>query len=390
MKPTTTLLLLSALLSPASTAAPLKITAENKLSISRSSQTLELTAAQLSSLGSDDLTIIHVQDASGKELVVQAVDTDGDAYRKPDILIFQADFAANESHSFTASLGKKRYYTKDQYKAYGRFIRERFDDFAWENDRVAHRTYGKALETWEGEPLSSSTIDVWSKGTSRLVINDWYLTDDYHSDHGEGADFYSAGASRGGGGNGVWAADKLWTSRNFSHSNVLSNGPIRVLFELTYQPFEVNGISVSEMKRVSLDAGSQFNRFQSTYKPFTRPGQKQKLTSAIGLRKTPDAKKEVNAADGTLTVWEKVASNGGNQGLAIVVAPELWVKDAENDLNHLVLTGAGDADSITYHAGSCWDKAGHIPSAEAWQKHVREFVQSLASPIEITVTSATN
>ena len=48
---------------------------------------------------------------------------------------------------------------KEQYKAFGRFVRERFDDFTWENDKVAHRTYGKALETWKGEPLTSSTID---------------------------------------------------------------------------------------------------------------------------------------------------------------------------------------------------------------------------------------
>ena len=29
------------------------------------------------------------------------------------------------------------------------------------------------------------------------MLNDWYLVDDYHRDHGEGGDFYPAGKTRG-------------------------------------------------------------------------------------------------------------------------------------------------------------------------------------------------
>jgi len=133
-----------------------------------------------------------VKDSAGKELICQAIDNDGDEIREFDAVIFQADFAANETKTFTLSVGPKQVFAKDQYKAFGRFVRERFDDFAWENDLIAHRTYGKALETWKGEPLTSSTIDIWSKRTPKMVINDWYLADDYHVDHGEGADYYSA------------------------------------------------------------------------------------------------------------------------------------------------------------------------------------------------------
>ena len=79
-------------------------------------------------------------------------------------------------------------------------MRERHDDFAWENDRVAHRMYGPDLEIWKKEPLTSSGIDVWVKRAKRLVVNDWYMTDDYHRDNGDGADFYSVSKSRGCGG----------------------------------------------------------------------------------------------------------------------------------------------------------------------------------------------
>ena len=383
------LLVVSVLLLPLwAKAVSLTVTAINKLPLARASQTIELTAAQLAPLGAKDLATVHVQDAAGKELLAQAVDTDGDAYRKTDLVIFQADFAANETKTFTVTVGKKQEFSKGQFKAFGRFVRERFDDFAWENDRIAHRTYGKALETWEGEPLASSTIDIWSKRTAKMVVNDWYLSDDYHTDHGDGADFYSAGPSRGCGGNGLWAADRLWTSRNFVNSRVLANGPIRVVFELEYAPFQVDNISVSEVKRITLDAGSQLDRFQSFYKQFTRPGQSQKLTAGIGLKKTSGEQVEANAERGWLLKWEKVEKNAGNQGLALIIDPKTFDKQTEDKLNQLLLVKVSEKDVVSYWAGFAWDKAGQITTAEAWKKYVDEFAQGIASPIQVSVAEA--
>ena len=151
----------------------LSVKASNKLRITRTACTIELAAKDLRPLGETNLARIHVQDAAGKEVLCQAVDTDYDPYHTPDLVIFQSDFAPGETRTFTVNSGKPQEYTPNDFKAYGRFVRERFDDFAWENDRIAHRTYGKALETWKGEPLTSSTIDIWSKRTSRLVIDDW-------------------------------------------------------------------------------------------------------------------------------------------------------------------------------------------------------------------------
>jgi Domain of unknown function (DUF4861) len=365
-------------------AGPLTVKAVNKLPLARSSETIELSAKDLAPLGSD-LEAIHVRDAAGKEMICQAVDTDYDAYHKPDLVIFQADFAPSEAKNFTVTVGKKHEYAKDDYKAFGRFVRERFDDFAWENDRIAHRTYGKALETWDGEPLSSSTIDIWSKRTPHLVINDWYLTDNYHADAGTGADFYSAGASRGDGGGGLWADDRLWVSRNFVQSRALANGPIRVMFELGYEPYNVNGTSVAEVKRVTLDAGRHFDHYQSTYQPFVRPGQSVSLTPAAGLKKVSGEQKELNAEHGWLAKWEPMEKNSGNQGLAILVDPKNFEKQTEDKLNLLVLMKPARNNEASWWAGFCWDKAGPFATPEAWKKHVDEFAQRLSSPIEVSV-----
>jgi len=358
----------------------LTVTAVNKLKLARPSETIELSAQTLAPLGEKDLMKLHVRDAAGNEVLCQAVDTDYDDYHKPDLLIFQADFGPNETKTFTITAGKKREYNKADFRAYGRFVRERFDDFAWENDRVAHRTYGKALITWKGEPLTSSAIDIWSKRTEKLVINDWYMVDNYHSDQGEGVDAYSAGPTRGCGGNGIWSNGQLYIPTNFVDSRVLSNGPIRVMFELVYEPFDVNGIKVSEVLRVSLDAGSQLNRF-SPYFQTTSGGDS--LAMAVGLKKVKDEQKQFNAEHGWLTIWEPVEKNLGMQGLAIVVDPRAIDKVAEDKLNNLVVLKPGLTGS--YWAGFAWDRAGKITSAESWNLYVAQFAEKLRTPIDVSV-----
>jgi hypothetical protein len=360
----------------------LKVTAVNNLKTARKSETIELTAKDLAPLAEKDLLKLHVRDSAGNEVLAQSVDTDYDDYHKPDVLIFQADFAPDETKTFTVTAGKKREYTKDDFKAYGRFVRERFDDFAWENDRIAHRTYGKALIAWKGEPLTSSAIDIWSKRTSRMVINDWYMVDNYHNDLGEGVDDYSAGPTRGCGGSGIWANGQLFAPKNFVDSRVLANGPIRVMFELVYEPFDVNGVPVSQVLRVSLDAGSQLDHFQSWYR---RESGNEPLAVAVGLKKVKDEQKDFNAQRGWLTIWEPMEKNLGMQGLAVIVNPAEVDKLAEDKANNLLLLKATNPAPVSYWAGFAWDRAGQIDSAKAWTRYVDEFAKALRSPIAVTV-----
>src|ERR1044072_1008113 len=360
----------------------LTVTAVNKLNMARPSETVELTAQALAALGEKDLMKLHVRDSSGREVLSQAVDTDYDDYHKPDTLIFQTDFQQNETKNFTIVAGPKREYSREDFRAYGRFVRERFDDFAWENDLVAHRTYGRALITWKGEPLTSSAIDIWSKRTSKLVINDWYMVDNYHADHGEGADWYSAGPTRGCGGNGIWTKGQLYVPTNFVDSRVLTNGPIRVMFELVYEPFDVNGVKVSQVLRVSLDAGSQLNHFRASSQA---PSGSDSLALAVGLKKVKDAQKNLNAERGWFTIWEPVEKNQGMQGLAIIVDPRAFEGVTEDSRNHLLVLKPGISAPVSYWAGFAWDRAGKITSADSWTAYVDQSGERLRSPIDVTV-----
>ena len=358
------------------------VTVKNTLDISRPSETVVLEGAAIrQAMAVEDLRTVHVADAaSGKEVLAQPIDLNDDGTF--DQVVFQVDIGPRATQSFTLSVGPRQVYTKDQFKAFGRFVRERRDDFAWENDRVAHRMYGKALETWAEEPLTSSSVDVWFKRTRRLIVNEWYMVDDYHRDTGEGADMYSAGKSRGCGGNGIWDAGKLYTSANFVDTKSLANGPIRVMFELTYPAFDAGGARVTEIKRVTLDAGQHLNRFESRYAG-APAGPK---TQAAGIKKHPAALVARDKARGLLRTWEPVKADGSNFGCAVIADPASVVDFAEADGNVLMVTTMSAGSEVTYYTGSAWDKGGDIKTVDEWDRYLGEAAQRSRTPLVVSIS----
>jgi unsaturated rhamnogalacturonyl hydrolase len=376
---------ISTLLAASPAFADLTVKATNKLPFDRPSQTIEIDAKDLASLQVKSLDMVHVKDDAGKELMAQAVDTDFDERHAPNIVIFQADFKPNESKTFTLSAGKKQVYAAEDFKAFGRFNRERFDDYQWENDRVAHRTYGKALQTWKGEPLTSSSIDIWSKRTPKMVTDRWYMHADYHADHGEGADFYSAGPTAGCGAAGVWAGNKVVFPANYVNSRTLAAGPIRVLFELDYDAFDAGGAKIAAVRRTQLDAGQNLNKITMTYKPVGSYGGA--FLAAIGLKKAKSEHgKDFNKEHGWLTKFEDVEKNAGKQGLAIIVDDPKLIEQQVEDEKQLLLVLNAPQNSVAYRTGFFWDKANQFQDYEAWKKYVDEEAQGAASPIEVSVS----
>jgi len=366
---------------PAPTAAAtISVTVKNPLATPRARETIALAIADVIKLTPGfDAKKSQVVDASGKELLSQLVDMDGD--EAPDEIVFQTNLGAKETKSFKLVAGPRRMVSRDEYKAFGRFVRERHDDFAWENDLVAHRVYGPDLETCAKEPLTSSGVDTWVKRVSKLVVNDWYMTDNYHQDVGEGADFYAVGKSRGCGGIGIWAGGKLAVSKNFTYSHVLANGPIRLVFELTYAPWEAGSAHVAETKRVILDAGSQFNRYESTL-----TGQKGALAVGIGIAKHPGSAVKIDARGGSMRVWEPLdGGKAGNLGTAIVLPTGAKLEEHHGDLEYLVVTGLPASGKVVYYAGSAWDRGGRIRDAAAWAAEVQGLANRLSAPAKISL-----
>ena len=143
------------------------------------------------------------------------------------------------------------------------------------------------------------------------------MTDDYHRDNGDGGDFYSVKKSRGCGGVAIWAGDKPFVSRNFATSRVLTQRPLRLVFELGYAPFEAGaGVKVTETKRITLDAGKNFNRVASTFKV---EGGTPALAVGVGIGKKPGA--DLKSDKHWIRTWEPLNDGNGTAGCAVVLAP---------------------------------------------------------------------
>jgi len=357
------------------------VTVTNPLAAARPSETIELGIDALKrALTFDDVRKIQVKDTkTGKVLLTQAVDTNDDGTF--EYVIFQADLAASATQTFSLTVGERLMARKDDFRAYGRFVRERRDDFVWENDLVAHRMYGAALETWAQEPLTSSAVDIWVKKSPKMVVNEWYMVDDYHADHGEGADFYSAGRTRGCGGNAIFNTGKLFPSTNFRGSRVLSNGPLRILFELTYDQWDAGGQKLSETKRISLDAGHRLNRFESRYNvPSPRV-----LQQAAGIKKAATSDVSVRKDAGVVRTWEPFTNNNGFVGCGVIVDPRDVVDAPELDGNVLLATRVAAGTPAVYWAGSAWDRGGSITTAALWDKYLDEWAARLRAPVTVQV-----
>ncbi|HYC98699.1 glycoside hydrolase family 88 protein [Brevundimonas sp.] len=256
-----------------------------------------------------------------------------------------------------------------QPRAVARFAPDRLDDLLWENDRVAHRIYGPALEA--REPPSGSGIDVWAKRVRYPFMDRQLRFPNYHVDRGEGLDYYDVGRGRGAGGLGVWYDNKLWTSRNFSTWRIDETGGDEARFSVDYRPWPVDvARRVWETREFSLPLGSNFTRMTSTLRSDTA----EPLIVGIGISKrATDAGRGFvtrDAANGRLMFWEPRSPEHGSLGIAILVDPAMVEGFAEDADNYLILIRVTPGQPFTYYMGSAWDGGLDFNSREAWESFV--------------------
>ncbi|CAN5130491.1 hypothetical protein BH09PSE1_BH09PSE1_12210 [soil metagenome] len=251
-------------------------------------------------------------------------------------------------------------------RAVARFAPDRLDDLLWENDRVAHRIYGPALEA--REPPSGSGIDVWAKRVRWPFMDRQLRFPNYHTDRGEGLDYYDVGRGRGAGGLGVWFDNKLWTSRNFRTYEILETGGDEAKFKVDYAPWPVDvDRRVWESRTFSLPLGSNFTRMTSTI----QSDQTAPLTIAIGISKRQnDAGRGFvtrDAGNGRLMFWEPTDPAHGSLGIAILVDPAMVQGFAEDADNYMILLRITPGQPFVYYMGSAWDHGLDFANREAWE-----------------------
>lgn len=346
----------------------LLVTVKNPSDLKREKETVEISwkdiKAKYPSATSKSIAVVN---SNGEIIPHQLIAGDS---LVSETLIFQVDVAPRSTAKYTIKKQESPNFTPE---VYGRAVPERMDDFAWENNRIAYRMYGPALEA-TGE--ISNGLDVWVKRTDSLIINKWYKSEDYHTDHGEGLDCYKVGRTLGAGAMAPFANGRLWLGNNYTSAKILANGPIRISFLLTYKPFDVSGRQVQESRLITLDANSNLNCIQEYYS-VNMVGMP--VVAGIVSRKGGEVRSNTNL--GWLAYWEPTNGSNGNTGLAVVI-PQGDVKVSTDQGHHLCATTY--TKPLCYYAGASWSKAGFSSEAE-WFTYVDAFAKKLKTPLIIKI-----
>lgn len=362
-------------------------TLTNELNIPRENEIIALPVENIPGLTSrDKIDRVSIRQ-EGREgyLLTQEVDTDLDG--DVDEILFCASIGPSETKTFIIETDNNSPAEKQRtdITTYSRFVPERMNDYAWENDRVAFRIYGAQNPDNNSRRPPGGGIDVFLKRVSYPVINKWYRNNAeqegaYHIDTGEGYDPYQVGASRGLGGIGILIDDSLYVSSSFIRSRTITVGPLRTIFELSYAPWDADGQTITETKRISLDLGSHLSRIEEILvsdKPLPA------ITAGITLH---DKKGEVkmNGRQGWFRYWEPMDDSW--LGTALIADPA-WISGFEDhrtearDQSHLYITIRPAEQKAVFYAGYVWQKSGHFKSAAEWDEYLSLFSAKLASPL---------
>lgn len=350
------------------------ISLKNDLKTARQQEVVEIPYAEVASLiGTAKDGAFKVVTRYGVEVPYQVT---YNGAKQPQLLLVQVTIPAGGTVQLAILQGAP---ARVAPKTFGRYVPERKDDFAWENDKIAFRMYGKALENFPKE--NAYGMDVWVKRTSNLVVNKWYKLDDYHHDNGEGLDYYSVGLTLGAGSLAPLNGNTIAYPKNYTGWKVLDNGPLRTTFVLTYDTWQVGNLPVTQSKTISLDAGSQLSRVSAQ---FSYDGT-DSLPVAIGIvRRAEPGSSLLNEQAGVMGYWEPQHGADGTIGVGCVF-PQPIRKMKTDSLHLLTVAASAKTAPYVYYTGAAWNKAGVITSDEQWFAYLKTYAEKVRNPVHVEV-----
>lgn len=385
------------------------VTVTNPLAMERSNEMVEVSMETVTDrLGLADTAQIVVLNADGQQVPYQ-ITYDGK-------VIFPAAIAAGGTATYTIQTGTPEAF---DVKACGRCYPERMDDMAWENDLVAFRAYGPALqakgergfgydlftkynttepmlEAMYAKELDKETLAKIAelKKTDPKAAAELSLERSYHIDHGYGMDCYAVGPTLGAGVAALMVNDTIIYPWCYKNQEILDNGPLRFTVKLEFTPLTVKGDStVVETRLITLDAGSHLNKTAVSYSNL-----KETLPIVAGIvLHEPDGAVVADAANGYITYVDPTTGPDNGKifmGAAVpavvkdaktVLFSEKEKKERNNADGHVLAVSDYEPGSeYVYYWGFAWDKAD-IKTADAWNRYMADFAQKVRNPLTVKV-----
>ena len=398
-------LIASALFIAFGASATTVVSVQNSLAVERTNEMAEIS---LKELGLNPSSSFVILDNNGEEIPYQIL--------KNGTLIFPVkEIAASSSLVFTVKEG-----TPSQVIAntFARFVPERKDDFAWENDRVAFRMYGPALKPED----PSNGVDFWLKRTEKLIIDQFYNDDlthnkSYHIDHGEGLDCYKVAHTLGAGGVAPYVDSVLWVGGPYSRFEIKESGALRTEFTLYYDAFEIgfpkNAAentkcvlpktpfrTIKAALTISIDAGSQLNKATVVYEGDDVDG----MPIAAGFylhsfgnsngKNLPCAEQKTLKMNNVIALAEDAISDAdvasGRSYLGVIIPAETKIKEdnglacaALSDKHLLAVSVYQESQPFVYYFGGGWSKWG-FETDEDWFNYMKNKAETLQTPLKVS------
>lgn len=375
-----------------------------------------------------------VLDKQGNKMPVQVT--------SDSLLLFPVSLEAKQQQKFNITYGEN---TPQDTIAYGQVHPERLRDFAWENDKVAFRTYGPDLmaKGWK-----SYGYDTYHKyGTSKPILNEmytsecneknldklrylrtvdkkkateWASTFSFHYDHGNGYDSYPVDQTLGAGGAALVVDGKLHYQNCWSACTVLDNGPLRMTAVLTFPKMIIKGDTVVEQRTITLDMGDHLNKTIVKYIGLKsvsdvasgivlhEDGTPEKIAAGYGYSHAPlhsarefgqyeldtnnrymcyvNGTKGSDGSDIGDFYMGMVSPNKCQEVEKTAFSPEEIKLNSSRDFGYLLMNHKLTKEAaLTYYWGTATQKDGEIINLASWKQWIENYVYFLDNPIEITI-----
>lgn len=302
--------------------------------------------------------------------------------------------------------------------ATGRIYPERVDDIAWENDRIAFRAYGPALQA-SGEKAFG--YDVWVKSCPEPVVEARYAMEldpatlaaidslktanpdsakvlraatSYHVDHGNGLDCYKVGPTLGGGAAALLDGENIVYPYCYTKCEILDNGPLRFAARLTYGETVIGTDTLVETRTIVLEAGSQLNKtivefagMKGEHTVVAGPvlhhadGGQNAANAELGYVAYADPTDNTENGNGTIYVGAVVP--GAFDAKAVMFSEEETAMRGANG-HMLAYAKMQPNQPMVYYWGAGWSKYG-FDSFEAWEEYMKTFAANVANPLTVTI-----
>lgn len=318
--------------------------------------------------------------------------------------IFLTELEAGAKAECVISKGKP---SEFETIAYGNVHPERMEDMAWENDKVGFRAYGPALQAL-GEKGFGYDLFV-KRGTKLPVLDKMYAMETdkevwakinelkktdpeaaeqmrlgitYHVDRGNGMDCYAVGPTLGAGVAALMGEEGILFPWCYEKYEILDNGPLRFQVRLQFKPVQIpGGETVTEIRTITLDAGSHMNRTLVRYEGLE---QQRSIVSGIVMHGENNA----YACEKNWIAFDDPTTGSDNGRIFL---GHCYTQEPERtglEYGHVLGYGSiAPGESFEYYWGFAWDRAveNGITSFDIWKGYMKTFSEQLKNPLKISI-----